>query len=134
MLSATWVRLAGGQLVRADRIVAVRTESAEEVPAGRWGVARIMLCLDVAEADAEDDTGSWWQEAAVCHQDRGDLLVVNLLNLMATAAEGSGIRFIYPTVRGGQLDRWTSGTVLPPREEAAITGMTPIPRDVAARA
>ncbi|MFC4468931.1 hypothetical protein ACFPH6_31150 [Streptomyces xiangluensis] len=133
MLSSTWVRLAGGQLVRADRIVAVRTERAEEVPPGRWGVDRIMVCLDVAEADAEDDTGSWWHEAAVCHQDRSDLLVVNLLNLLAKTAEGSGFQFIYPVLRSSQLDRWASGTALPPIEGPAITGLPRIPHETAAR-
>ncbi|KMS74179.1 hypothetical protein ACM01_14735 [Streptomyces viridochromogenes] len=134
MLTSTWVRLTGGQLVRADRIVAVRSERAEVVPAGRWGVDRIMVCLDVAEADAEADNGSWWQEAAVCQQDRSDHLVVNLVNLIAKAAAGSGLRFIYPVLRDGQFDRWTSGSVLPPVEGPAITGLPRTPRDAPARA
>ncbi|WP_128380417.1 hypothetical protein [Streptomyces cavernae] len=136
MLNATWIRLASGQLVRADRIVGVRPERAE-APEGRWAGpsnVRIMVCLDVPEADAEEDTGAWWQEAAVCAQDRGDLLVVNLLNLMADATAGSGLRFIYPVVRAGQFERWASGSVLPPAEEPAVTGLPRIPRGVAARA
>lgn len=137
MLNATWIRLATGQLVRADRIVGVRPERVEDPEQGRWSDSdnmRIMVCLDVPEADAEDESGAWWQEAAVCARDRGDLLVVNLLNLMAAAAEGSGLQFIYPVVRDGQFDRWTSGSVLPPVDGPAVTGLPRIPHHVAPRA
>ncbi|MGW1624282.1 hypothetical protein [Streptomyces sp. NPDC002172] len=138
MLNSTWVRMAAGQVVRADRIVAVRLEHAEGPATGRWadpGNVRIMACLDVAEADVEDGAGpSWWQEAAVCSRDRGDVLLVNLLNLMAAAAETSGVRFIYPVLRDDRLDRWTAGSALPPIEGAAVTTLPQVPHGVAAGA
>jgi hypothetical protein len=71
----------------------------------------------------------------VCHQDRSDLLVANLLNLTAkAAASSSGLRFIYPVMQGSQLDRWASGTVLPPIEEAVVTGLPRTPQEAVARA
>ncbi|MFR0367526.1 hypothetical protein [Streptomyces sp. MCC20] len=136
MLNATWIRLASGQLVRADRIVGVRQEPVQ-APSGRWadpGNVRIMVCLDVPEADAVEDTGAWWQEAAVCARDRGDVLIVNLLNLMADASAISGLKFIYPVVRDGQFERWASASVLPPVEGPAVTGLPRIPRGVSAHA
>lgn len=126
MLNVTWVRLAGGQLVRADRIVGVLTERAEAPVPGRWahaGTVRVMVCLDVPEAGAGGDTASWWREVAVCAPARADVMVVDLLNFMAAATEGSGLRFIYPVMNNGLMDRWASGAVLSPIEQAPITGL-----------
>lgn len=59
---------------------------------------------------------------------------MNLLNLMADATTGSGLRIIYPVVRDGQFERWAAGSVLPPVEGPAVTELPRIPRGVAARA
>ncbi|MER6162535.1 hypothetical protein ABT147_44835 [Streptomyces sp. NPDC001868] len=53
---------------------------------------------------------------------------------MADATAGSGLRIIYPVVRDGQFERWAAGSVLPPVEGPAVTGLPRIPRGVAARA
>ncbi|NGO40636.1 hypothetical protein [Streptomyces ureilyticus] len=137
MLNSAWIRLATGQFVRADRILSVRTERAEGPPQGRWadtGIVRIMICLDFTEADTEDGISPpWWQEAAVCHRERSDFLLANLLNLMAAVAETSGVRFIYPVLSDGRVHRWIAGVTLPPGEEAAVTGLPAVPHEEAAR-
>ncbi|MFJ9591032.1 hypothetical protein [Streptomyces acidicola] len=137
MLHTTWVRLAGGQLVRADRIVGVLPEQVEAPVQGRWanaGQVRVMVCLDVSGTYAEGDTASWWQEATLCARDRGDFMVVDLLTLIAAAAEDSGLRFIFPVVNNGRVDRWASGAVLPPIEGAALTGLPRLPGQAPTRA
>ncbi|GAA3312210.1 hypothetical protein [Streptomyces cinereospinus] len=135
-LAATWVRV-GDQWVRADRIVGVRLEPGPgNALGGRWGEVASQRLLVCTTLPAEEDSGKGaWQEAAVCAQERGEVVAGTLLDAMGAAkAPADSPRYVYPArTAGGWVSHWQASTTLPqgpaltgdPKAVPAITG-TPV--------
>lgn len=113
-LATTWVRLAD-LWVRADRVVGVWPDPVADAGlGGRWGSAgqRLMVCVALPTAD--DGTRELWQEAAICPDDRAEVVVGTLLDAIASPTAAAGApRYVYPVERDGWVVHWQASTTLP---------------------
>ncbi|MCX4573344.1 hypothetical protein OHB41_09145 [Streptomyces sp. NBC_01571] len=130
-LAATWVRI-GDQWVRADRIVGVRLEPAAGTAlGGRWAEAPSQRLLVCTTLPAEKNSGKgMWQEAAVCVQERGEVVAGTLLDAMNTTKSPAGSsRYVYPArTTEGRVSHWQASTTLPQGRVSHWQASTTLPQ------